>query len=441
MDAVYLFHQDDKIVIPFFDSDPALIQILDRINAGSWDHARFQYVIPEKAITADSLRRLFTGWPCVEFVPASDRPVRISGFFDRPWTSSGFTHFPGGPRRFPQPPVSSSSPNPPGAAVHSGRSACPGPSGPKPDSPVPGRQTAPALPLIDDTSCLIEALDLPEKFSSLWAGKLEAELRSRKYSLPTIRSYLHYNRYFCRRIQKCPEDVVPEDVKNYLVYLDKTLDLSASSMNLAISAIKFFYRQVLKKDIALEQHRPRQDKKLPAVLAESEVRTLLDCEKNPKHRLLLMLAYSSGLRVSEVVALRKDHIDFQRKTILIRSGKGRKDRYTLLSDRAADFTLRYCSLYQIDDWLFPGANRHLTIRAAQHIFTKALHQARIVKPVSIHSLRHSFATHLLENGTDIRYIQELLGHSGLRTTQRYTHVARRSLLKIRSPLDSFPPPD
>jgi site-specific recombinase XerD len=428
MDVVYFFHQNDKIVIPFFDSDPALAQILARINTSFRDYTRSRYVIPKKATTADSLRRLFTGWPCVEFDQPFAEPVKISGFFGRSWASPGSPYF-GKPSGSP---VSSLH-----ATIHPDRNTCPGPN---------RQQKAAAaspLPAVDDTDCLIEALDLPEKFSSSWALRLESELRSRKYSRPTIRSYLHYNRYFCKRVQKCPEDVVPEDIKNYLAYLDKTLDLSASSMNLAISAIKFFYRYVLKKDIVLEQHRPRQDKKLPAVLAESEVKALLDCERNPKHRLLLMLAYSSGLRVSEVVALKKDHIDFQRKTVLVRAGKGRKDRYTLLSDRAADFTQRYCSLYGIEGWLFPGstANRHLTIRSAQTIFTKALRQARIAKPVSIHSLRHSFATHLLETGTDIRYIQELLGHSALRTTQRYTHVARRTLLKIRSPLDSFSPSD
>jgi site-specific recombinase XerD len=294
---------------------------------------------------------------------------------------------------------------------------------------------------MSDTSCLVEALDLPEMFSPLWAAKLESELRSRKYSPQTIRSYLHYNKHCCRRLQKRPEDLTAGDVRNYLAYLDKTLDLSTSSMNMAISALKFFAQFVLKKDITREQHRPRHDKKLPGVLAESEVKILLDCEKNPKHRLLLMLTYSSGLRVSEVVALKKEHVDFQRKVILIHTGKGRKDRYSLLSDRAAEFIRQYCVLYEITGWLFPGIStgQHLSIRTAQNIFMKALKNAQIQKPVSIHSLRHTFATHLLENGTDIRYIQELLGHATLRTTQRYTHVARRTVLKIRSPLDTLSP--
>jgi site-specific recombinase XerD len=433
MDAAYVFHRNGAIEVPFLDGDPVLAGILRKSGLGFWDYSWSRYLVP--AGSSDALRRLFSGRPWVEFTqdpagPGSGGPdglIRVSGFFDRPWPLPGFS---------PRPPAAGAGPNRGRPAVSPGREA----GGIGPHNPC-RRAAAPALPLLSDTNCLIEALDLPEMFSPSWTAKLEAELRSRKYSRQTIRSYVHYNRCLCKRIQKRPEDIDPEDVRNYLAYLDRTQDLSASSMNLAISAIKFFYRYVLKKNITQEQYRPRHDKKLPEILAESEVRTLLDCEKNPKHRLLLMLVYSSGLRVSEVVALKREHVDFQRKAILVHAGKGRKDRYTLLSDRAADFIRRYCSLYGVAGWLFPGlgAGQHLSIRSAQNIFTKALHKAQIVKHVSIHSLRHSFATHLLENGTDIRYIQDLLGHSTLRTTQRYTHVARRTLLKIRSPLDNLPP--
>jgi site-specific recombinase XerD len=150
-----------------------------------------------------------------------------------------------------------------------------------------------------------------------------------------------------------------------------------------------------------------------------------------------MMAYSSGLRVGELVMLKKEHIDFDRKVILIRSGKGRKDRFTILSGRAAKFIKEYCGLYKIESWLFPGRpeKKHISIRSAQNIFEKAMRHAEISKALSIHSLRHTFATHLLEAGTDVKYIQELLGHASLKTTQRYTHVARRHLLKIQSPLD------
>lgn len=158
-----------------------------------------------------------------------------------------------------------------------------------------------------------------------------------------------------------------------------------------------------------------------------------------KHRLLLMLVYSSGLRVSEVVALKREHIDLVRRVIHVKLGKGRKDLFTILSEKAADFITQYCVINNIQDWLFPGQQptRHLTIRSAQHIFDNAVQRAEISKNISIHSLRHTFATHLLESGTDIRYIQSLLGHSSLHTTERYTHIARRNVLNIQSPLDDI----
>jgi site-specific recombinase XerD len=208
-------------------------------------------------------------------------------------------------------------------------------------------------------------------------------------------------------------------------------------MNLALSAIRFFFNNVMKKSLSQDTCRPRQDKRLPGVLSKEEVLRLLDKEQNPKHRLLLMLTYSSGLRVSEVVALKKEHIDFGRKTLIVNGAKGRKDRITLLADRAAAFLREYCGHNNVKDWLFPGQDKgHLRIRTAQSIFEKAVRNAGIEKKVSIHSLRHTFATHLLESGTDIRYIQSLLGHSSLRTTERYAHVARQSILRIQSPLDN-----
>ena len=153
-----------------------------------------------------------------------------------------------------------------------------------------------------------------------------------------------------------------------------------------------------------------------------------------------MLIYSSGLRVSEVVALKKEHIDLSRKVIYVRLGKGRKDRCTVLSEKAAHHISEYYTLYDVQTWLFPGqpSTSPLTIRSAQKIYSKAVRCADIQKEVSIHSLRHTFATHLLENGTDIRYIQALLGHSSLRTTERYTHIAQGSILNIQSPLDTIP---
>jgi site-specific recombinase XerD len=268
---------------------------------------------------------------------------------------------------------------------------------------------------------------------------LETELRSRKYSHKTIQAYMYYNKSLCQKTGKNPIDITQTDIKQYLAFLERN-NFATASMNLALSAIKFLYTEIINKDIARQQHRPRQDKRLPQVLAKSEILKMFDTVKNPKHKLLLMLAYSSGLRVSEVVSLRKEDIDFTRKTITLRSAKGRKDRSTILSETAAAAIDSYSQTYQIKTgYLFPGQapNTHLSIRAAQKVFETTLEKTRITKPASIHTMRHSFATHLLESGIDIRYIQELLGHSSLRTTERYTHVARRTLLCIKSPLDNM----
>jgi site-specific recombinase XerD len=277
-----------------------------------------------------------------------------------------------------------------------------------------------------------------ELFPKELQQKLEDELQARKYSQKTVKMYVFYNRELCKTLQKTPPDITAPDITQYLVYLNKK-NLSASSMNLAISAIRFLYDEVLKRGIVQEHHRPHHDKKLPVILSGSEILDILKCMTNSKHRLLLMITYSSGLRVSEVVSLKLTDLDCERQTVLIRSAKGRKDRYIMLSENVISLLREYCGTFHITDWLFPGqpAENHLSIRSAQRIFDQALAKAGIRKEVSIHSLRHSFATHLMENGIEIRYIQELLGHSSVRTTERYTHVAQRSVLKILSPLDSL----
>ena len=280
---------------------------------------------------------------------------------------------------------------------------------------------------------------LPEMFSYYWENRLIDEVRARKYSLKTQKAYVFFNRLLCRRLQKKPEKITPEDVTKFLAIMEKERDYSAASLNLTINAIKFFFRYVYKNNIIRESKRPQQDRRLPVVLSAKEIIRILNSEINPKHRLLLMLVYSSGLRVSEVVSLKKEHIDLERQAIYIKLGKGRKDRYTMLSEKAAQYIKDYYKYLEIKNWIFPGqpASKHLTVRSAQKIFDKAIRHSGIQKKITIHSLRHTFATHLLENGTDIRYIQSLLGHSSIRTTERYTHVARHNLLRIKSPLDNL----
>jgi len=390
MNIVYFFCGSAAIRVPYYNCDNRLYYLL-KAQGASWDAPRHEFVIKCNSSTEQFSkinRSLPPGVPGV-LVTENSGEIRTTGFFGRPWEE----------------------------------------------------EEEPRTSAKEDVSKAINLIErpLPEKLSEYWQKKLETELHSRKYSPCTLRSYIYYNRMLCRTLQKSAEEIRTEDVNVFLAGLDKNKEYSASSMNLAISAIKFFYKEVFKNDIIGEKHRPRHDKRFPMVLSKQEVIEVLKLEKNPKHRLLLMLAYSSGLRVSEVVALKKEHIDLSRKVIYVVGAKGRKDRCTLLSEKAAAFISEYYDVFNIQTWLFPGqpATHPLTIRSAQKIFDKAIQQAKIDKDISIHSLRHSFATHLLESGTDIRYIQSLLGHASVRTTERYTHIARRSVLSIQSPLDTM----
>jgi integrase/recombinase XerD len=183
--------------------------------------------------------------------------------------------------------------------------------------------------------------------------------------------------------------------------------------------------------------RPKKEHKLPNVLGQKEVKRILQAIGNTKHRAILFLVYSSGLRVGEVVRLRIKDIDRERRTLHIRQGKGKKDRLTVLSESALEVVQHYIVQMKPETWLFPGQTpgSHLSERTVQKVFENAVRIARVEKEVSVHSLRHSFATHLLEDGIDIRYIQELLRHQSTRTTEIYTHVAVKDVRRIKSPLD------
>ena len=266
---------------------------------------------------------------------------------------------------------------------------------------------------------------------------LKKELIVRKYSQRTIKLYIYHNREFLKFSKKNPHEMSNTDVRDYLYYLANDKGVSTSTLNTAINALKFYYGVVLKRNFVYEIKRPKKDKKLPVVLTQEEVFQILSAVKNIKHRAILMLIYSAGLRVSEVVKLKPEDIDAERKMIHVKGAKGRKDRYTILSDVALDTLNEYIRRYKPQRWLFPGVNpaRHLTTRSVQTIFEQACEKAKITKDVSVHSLRHSFATHLLEGGVDLRYTQELLGHKSSKTTEIYTHVSNRDLSQIKSPLD------
>lgn len=268
------------------------------------------------------------------------------------------------------------------------------------------------------------------------------QMKLRGFSFKTIRAYTgQVNRYmrFCES-SPMAESSSPNAsrLSEYSLSLLES-GLSHAHVNQAISAIKFYLKHVC-GIIELEPYvRPKKEKKLPNVLARGEVMRLLRQASNPKHRAILYLTYSSGLRVGEVVRLRLRDLDRERKTIHIRQGKGRKDRITVLSEAAYEVVEAYLRSGSVDPagWLFPGQyqGRHLTERSVQKVFEQKLREAGIRKEVSVHSLRHSFATHLLEGGIDLRYIQELLGHQNVRTTEIYTHISVKDVRRIRSPLD------
>ena len=272
----------------------------------------------------------------------------------------------------------------------------------------------------------------------VYVDSFEQLLALKGYSSSTKKAYrAHINR-FKEHLKKDINEVTEEDIKKYIYYLININDNSNTYTTQAYSAIKLYCTYIVNRNIDLKNFpRPKTVKPLPKVLSEEDVAKILDSVINQKHRTILYVVYSSGLRVSEVVNLKVSDIDSKRMTIFVKDSKGNKDRYTILAQETLTELRRYFKLYKPKDWLFPGADEseHLSVRSVQNVFKKACVKAKVNKDVGIHSLRHSFATHLLEYGTDIRYIQELLGHSSTKTTQIYTHVTNKDLKKIISPID------
>jgi integrase/recombinase XerD len=215
---------------------------------------------------------------------------------------------------------------------------------------------------------------------------------------------------------------------------------ASSSLNQVLNALRFLYVEIYKKPFALgDVPRPRKERKLPDVLTQGEVKRLFKVVTNPKHRMVLMIAYSAGMRIGEVIRLRPEDIDRERRMIHIRGAKGKKDRYTMLSEKIMDELIGYLSVFKPTKYLFEGDRdgKPYSQSSVEKIFHKAAGRAGITKPVTFHTLRHSFATHLLEQGVDLRYIQELLGHASSKTTEIYTHVSTKNIAGIRSPLDNL----
>lgn len=278
--------------------------------------------------------------------------------------------------------------------------------------------------------------------SSASRGLMEVmleELRLRNYSPRTIKAYSSCVRAFARHIAPTlPRDATEHHVRSYLLYLLEEKERPAGTVNQVFNALKFLYEELYHRSLVIRDlPRPRKERRLPVVLSTDEIRRILDAPKNPKHRLMLSLLYSAGLRLGEVVRLRPEDLDRDRRMIHVRQGKGAKDRRTILSPSVLERVDAYLAFARPIKYLFEGTRPGVPYspRSVQNVFEAAREKAGIKKPATVHSLRHAFATHLLEQGTDIRYIQELLGHSSLKTTEIYTHVAAKVVQNIPSPIE------
>lgn len=259
-----------------------------------------------------------------------------------------------------------------------------------------------------------------------------------RYSESTRENYNSQFKLFLSHIYpKNAENFTEQEVHEYMLHLVKKRKTSLSTQNMAINAIKFCLEHVKRGERRVYYiDRPRKEMKLPIVLSEEEVQRLFYNTKNIKHRCSLFILYSSGLRISELLNLKREDIDPDRKVIYVRGGKGRKDRVTLLSPLAYEFLIHYLDAYKPVTWLFESpTGSQYSARSVNNFINVIAKKAGILKRVSAHTLRHSFATHLLEHGTDLRYIQTLLGHENSKTTERYAQVTRRGFDQLISPLD------
>ncbi len=260
------------------------------------------------------------------------------------------------------------------------------------------------------------------------------EMKIRGFSRRTIDSYFYVNDKFLDFAKKSPKDVNKKDIENYLVYLyDK--NKSSATRHLVCAALKFYYEDVLKRKFNLKY--PKKSNKLPVVLGKGEILRMIESLQNKKHRLLLMLMYGSGLRLSETIQVKIEDFDSNSKILHVKSGKGNKDRIVNLSEKFISDFIRFVN-GKTYGYLFGSAQRkesHISGRTAQLIVKNAVRKAGIAKNAHCHTLRTSYATHLIENGTDISYVQKLLGHSKIGTTQAYLRLSKNSIRNIKSPLD------
>jgi integrase/recombinase XerD len=274
--------------------------------------------------------------------------------------------------------------------------------------------------------------------------RMTEDMQVRNLALNTQTVYVQQISLFARHFNKSPEMLGPEDIRAYQVYLTNEKKLAPGSVLIAVAALRFLYKVSLKKDWTFEDviPAPKKPEKLPVVLSPEEVLQFLGCVGSIKHRAILTTCYAAGLRISEAVRLKPTDIDSQRMVIRVDQGKGQKDRYVMLSPKLLETLRSYWRAVRPKGWLFAGdvPGQPINRSSVEHACQKARRLSGIRKPITPHSLRHGFAVHLLESGTDVRTIQLLLGHRSLATTARYLRIATSKVCSTSSPLDLLPRP-
>jgi len=266
-------------------------------------------------------------------------------------------------------------------------------------------------------------------------------MEQKRYSDSTVKTYVMAITTFLRFIKpKTSAEATNEDMRRFVYHYMIPRKLSFSYQNQAVNAAKLFFKTIRGSVLITEQlERPRSEHRLPNVLSKEEVAAILHALPNQKHRTMLSLIYACGLRRGELLNLRPENIDSKRHLLIILNAKGKKDRVVPISDKVIIMLREYYTIYKPKNWLFEGQplGEQYSETSLQKVLKMALEASKILKPVTLHWLRHSYATHLLEAGTDLRYIQELLGHKSSKTTEIYTHVSEKSLQKIKSPFDDL----
>jgi integrase/recombinase XerD len=286
-----------------------------------------------------------------------------------------------------------------------------------------------------------EGLKIPSPENMISIRDFRQWLKHKRYSASSIRTYTEMVTVFAVKMQPKPlQELTNDDVVWFVNNFVLGNGLSFSYQNQLVSAIKLFFREVVNSKIDIDKlQRPKREHKLPNVLSKKEVATLLRVTKNTKHRTMLSLIYACGLRRGEILSLKPNDIDSNRHLLIIRNAKGRKDRVVPISERTINMLRSYFLTYKPKVWLFEGqySGEQYSAESLSKVLRNSVTEARINRQVTLHWLRHSYATHLLESGTDLRYIQELLGHKSSKTTEIYTHVTEKSLEKIKSPFDDI----